>query len=316
MFKTWISYTGLSDFQKCKKSYYYRHIYKNPKTGKKIQIVNPYLSLGSAVHETIEDNKDEDLLKRFKKIWRKYKGKKGGFAYKKQEDFFKKRGEKMIKTAQESEILKKPNFKKKSLPKMPLFKDVELVGSIDWIEVLSDNSFHIIDFKTGKNREKEASLQLFIYYLLACYNYKRKIKRASYWYLDRDSEPIPKEIKNIDKHLSLIKKQALEIKKAVSEDNFSCNFRNCFYCRDFNNIFSGRAEYVGYDEKMNKELYYIAKEKDIVAKVLEEDFLDDKEKEMFQRKRKINSEKEKDQLKKKLKENLDNKELKALFSLP
>jgi len=77
MSKIWISHTGLSDFQSCKKAYYYKHIYRNPKNNSKIQIVNPYLSLGSAVHETIEENKGEDFLKRFEKIWQKYTGKKG-----------------------------------------------------------------------------------------------------------------------------------------------------------------------------------------------------------------------------------------------
>ncbi|MDD5606445.1 MAG: PD-(D/E)XK nuclease family protein [Candidatus Pacebacteria bacterium] len=319
MSKIWISHTGLSDFKTCKKAYYYKHIYRNPKNNNKIQIVNPYLSLGSAVHETIEENKKEDLLQRFEKIWLKYKGKKGGFSFKEQEQEFKKRGEKMIKNAQKSKILKKPTFPTNGiLPKMPLFKNIELVGSIDWIEVLPDNSLHIIDFKTGKNEEKEDSLQLFIYYFLAAYNFKKKIKKISYWYLDKDSEPLPKNLKNLDKALSLLKKQALEIKKTVLNNDFICNsgYKNCFHCQEFNDIFSGKAEYVGFDQRMKKELYYIPKKKDIISKILKQDFLTEKEKKIFEKR--IQGEKASlltgEKIKKKLKDNLDNKELRILLT--
>ncbi len=317
MSKIWISHTGLNNFKNCQRSYYYNHLYRNPKTGKKIQIVSPYLSLGSAVHEAIEEGKGEDLLKRFEKIWKKYQGKKGGFAYKKQEEHFKKRGVKMIKVAQKSQVFKNPNFDvTDSLPKMPLFKDVFLVGSIDWAEILPDKSLHIIDFKTGKNKEKEASLQLFIYYLLASYNYKKKIKKTSYWYLAKDKEPTPKKITDIEKKLNSLKKQALQIKKAVLKNDFSCTspYNNCYSCSQFDKIFSGEAEYVGCDERMNKELYYLVKKKDVVDKVLEENFLTEKEKELFQER--IDGKKVlgKEKIKKKLKENLSNKELKALIT--
>ncbi len=319
MFKVWISHTALSNFKNCKRCYYYNHIYRNPKNNRKIQIVNPYLSLGSAVHEAIEENENENLLERFEKLWKKYKGKKGGFVYQKQEDAFKKRGIKMIKNAQKSEVLKKPFFNvKNSLLKMPLFKDIELVGSLDWIEVLPNGDFHIIDFKTGKNKEKDDSLQLFIYYFLANYNYKKKVKKISYWYLDQETEPEPKKLKNLEKNLELLKKQSLEIKKAVLDNDFSCSsgYKSCFCCQEFDSIFSGRAEYIGYDEKMNKELYFLIKKKDLVSKILEEDFLTEKQKEIFQKRLKGEtfSDKISEAIKKKLKDNLSNKELKVLLS--
>ena len=52
----------------------------------------------------------------------------------------------------------------------PCFNEEEniiLNGKIDWLEyVPEDDSIRVIDFKTGKNDEKEGSLQLPIYILL------------------------------------------------------------------------------------------------------------------------------------------------------
>ncbi len=47
---TWVSHSSMGDFIKCPRAYYLKNMYKNPKTGKKIGIVSPALSLGSAVH--------------------------------------------------------------------------------------------------------------------------------------------------------------------------------------------------------------------------------------------------------------------------
>jgi ATP-dependent helicase/DNAse subunit B len=50
----WVSHSSMGDFLKCPYAYYLHNIYKDPKTGRKINIVNPSLSLGVAVHEVLE----------------------------------------------------------------------------------------------------------------------------------------------------------------------------------------------------------------------------------------------------------------------
>ena len=50
----WVSYSSISDFKKCPRAYYLKNIYKNPKTGKKIELVAPPLALGSVVHDVLE----------------------------------------------------------------------------------------------------------------------------------------------------------------------------------------------------------------------------------------------------------------------
>jgi RecB family exonuclease len=64
--------------------------------------------------------------------------------------------------------------------------NIILNGLVDWIEYLPDDTLHLIDFKTGKHEEKEQSLQLPIYLLLCNALQKRKVSRASYWYLESD----------------------------------------------------------------------------------------------------------------------------------
>ena len=335
----WISYSALSDFNKCKRAYYYKHIYRNPKNNNRIQIVNPYLSLGSIVHESIEGlsafspskRKEISLTKRFEEIWENYRGKKGGFISEKQEKEFKERGEKMIERAKNSDLIKKNALNMNDVfPKFTLFKDVELVGSIDWIEILNSGKSHIIDFKTGKNDESGNSLQLPIYLLLAKENFDKNIDMASYFYLDRDNSPILQEIGTLKLYLEEIKEKANQILKVVKEGNFSCSsgYKSCFHCKEFDSVFSGLAEYVGYDEKMKKELYYVVKEETILERVSGGNFLSKIEKDIFNMKingkdseeiakdtKKVVSFVEKTilDIKNKLKNNLSSKELKVFI---
>jgi len=84
---TWVSHSSIGDFLECPRLYYLRNVYKDPKTGHKINIVSPHMSLGIAVHNVLEglaevkseERVDIDLDKRFEEEWSKVTGKKGGF---------------------------------------------------------------------------------------------------------------------------------------------------------------------------------------------------------------------------------------------
>src|SRR5882724_6901030 len=87
----WVSHSSMGDFLKCPRCYYLHNVYKNPKTGRKMNIVSPALSLGSAVHEVVEGlglfkteerigrGSEKFLLDAYEKAWKKVSGKKGGF---------------------------------------------------------------------------------------------------------------------------------------------------------------------------------------------------------------------------------------------
>ena len=93
---TWVSHSSISDFLACPRAYYLRNVFKDPKTGNKITVTSPFLSLGQAVHDVIEslsilpteERLKVSLLKKFDVSWQKVTGKLGGFRNLEQEKEF------------------------------------------------------------------------------------------------------------------------------------------------------------------------------------------------------------------------------------
>lgn len=262
----WISHSSINDFLKCPKSYYFKHIYRNPKTNNKITIISPSLALGQTVHEVIEnlaskkkeERFSEPLLDTFEVVWQKITGEKGGFRSIEEEEEFKTRGKAMLKRVIDNPgpllnlALKlhspDPNF---SLPRyyFSTEKQIILCGKIDWMEYVPDSdSVHIIDFKTGKHDEDPSSLQLAIYCLLVQNCQKRKIHKVSYWYLDRDTSPKEVEIPDYKKAANKLMEIALKMKAARNSHNFECLRNGCFACKPLIDIVNGKARYVGANE--------------------------------------------------------------------
>ncbi|MDD5050489.1 MAG: PD-(D/E)XK nuclease family protein [Candidatus Pacebacteria bacterium] len=269
----WVSHSSLGDFLKCPRSYYLKNIYKNPKTGKKINIVSPALSLGSAVHQVVEglgDFKVEERFKQnleeeFEKAWEKFSGKKGGFLNPEDEKEAKERGLQMIhRVVKNPGPLKNKTIKLPEREMLPNFflsesDNIILCGKIDWIEYVSeDDSIRVLDFKTGKNEEKEDSLQLPIYLLLLKNLQKRKVTGASYWYLDKDDAPIAVKLPDYEKARVDVLEKAKKVKEAREKKEFLCpkGVSGCFACKPFEKILKGEAEYLGVGE-YNQELYLV-----------------------------------------------------------
>jgi RecB family exonuclease len=278
----WVSHSSMGDFIKCPRAYYLKNMYKNPKTGKKIGIVSPALSLGSAVHEVVEGlaefpsekrfENPADLLIRFDKAWKKFRGKMGGFKTLEEELESKARGQAMIQRVIDhpgmlrDKIVKLPEGE--MLPNFYLSEDdnIILCGRIDWLSYKpEDDSIHILDFKTGKNEEKGDSLQLPIYQLLLNKLQKRKVTGASYWYLDSDDEPKEVTLPNLEesfKKVYTVAKQVadarFEAKRNGIEKVFACprGEQGCFSCAPFEKIIKGEAEFVGSGEWGN-EMYMV-----------------------------------------------------------
>lgn len=272
---TWVSHSSMGDFIKCPRAYYLHNVYKDPKTKRKINIVNPPLSLGVAVHEVLEglaDFKAEErfnhsLLDDFDKAWKKVSGKRGGFHNDQEENDTKERAIGMLQRVIDNPgPLRAKTIKIKSaengLP--PNFylseKDnIILCGKIDWlIWKPEDDSVHILDFKTGKNEENTESLQLPIYQLLLNNLQKRKVTGASYWYLDKDDAPIEVSLPDLEKSYNDVYDIAKQIKQAREEGNFTCpkGKGGCYACRPFEKIINGEAEYIGIGE-MRQDLYML-----------------------------------------------------------
>jgi len=257
---TWVSHSSISDFLKCPRAYYLRNVYKNPRTGHKMTIVTPPLALGQAVHEVIEslailpveERLEISLVKKLDPVWLKITGKKGGFKNNKEEMEYKQRGIQMLINLQENPgpILEKA-IKIKSKMNLPHFwlnqdDGIILGGKIDWLKYnQTDDSVQIIDFKTGKNEEKEDSLQLPIYLLVATNTQSKKVGGAAYWYLDRDDGIVEKKLPELKDAYEKVYKIAKRIQLARKINHFKCPTGGCFACRPFEKILRGEGEFVG-----------------------------------------------------------------------
>lgn len=256
----WVSHSSISDFLRCPRAYYLRNVYKDPKTGHKITVVTPPLSLGAAVHEVIESLAslpvDErlkiSLVKKLEPVWLKYTGKKGGFKNHTEEMQYHDRAIQMLINLQEEPglILNKAIKIKSSmgLPHYWLSKEdnIILCGKIDWLEYLQDSDgVHIIDFKTGKNEERSDSLQLPIYLLIATNTQSKEVKKVSYWYLDRDEGLIQKNLPNIKGSFEKVYEVAKRIKLARKINHFICPKVGCNACRPLERVLKGEGEKVG-----------------------------------------------------------------------
>lgn len=264
----WVSHSSISDFLKCPRLYFLRNVYKNER-GKKINLTSPALSLGQAVHGTLEGlaryKAEERFLKplenSFEEEWKKISGKLGGFKNEQEEKEAKERGRNMI-----LKVIKNPGPLAQKTVKLPLAhnnmppnfflsedENIILNGKIDWLEYIpEDDSIRVIDFKTGKNEEKENSLQLPIYLLLLNNLQKRKVSGAAYWYLERDDKPVLTELPEAEKAYERVLEIARKVKIAREKQEFNCpkggvpeGGSGCFACRPFEKILRGETEFVG-----------------------------------------------------------------------
>jgi len=273
----WVSHSSMGDFLKCPRLYYLHNIYKNPKTGKKINIINPALALGQIVHEVVEglqnfkaaERFNRPLVEIFDRAWAKVSGKLGGFRNADEEEEAKARGRAMIERVEKhpGPLKNKTVRIKPGANAMPpnfyLSEDdnIILCGKIDWLEYLPESdAVRLIDFKTGRHEESESSLQLPIYHLLLKHCQERPLAGASYWYLDRDDVPTPVELPDLETGRAAVLEVAKKVKEARERREFNCSSGagGCFACRPFEKVVRGEAEFIGTGE-YNQDIYVVTK---------------------------------------------------------
>jgi len=263
-----LSPSSLADFEKCPQLYYLRNVYRSPR-GLKIQLINPNLALGQTIHDVLDQflkmpsvQRTKDELERvYELIWGNISGEKGGFGGVEEEEGFKKRGEEMLRRFwnnrhfQEIESVKIPSF-----PKVELGNDLILTGKLDWVEKAEDG-YKIVDFKTGKQEEREDSKQMPIYAYLVSQVLKTKNITACYWYLDKDENLTACVLPDLEKTLEYLRKTGEIIKMVRQTNSFKCQSgkESCWACRDMLAIAQGKAKLVSMDPVNRKQEIYILK---------------------------------------------------------
>lgn len=267
---TWVSHSSISDYLKCPRAYFLKNVYRDPKTHRKISLMQPSLALGQVVHEVIESLStlpvgvrfSTSLRDTFEHVWRRVSGKNGGFISEEMEEKYKQRGREMIErvTSHPGPLLEKAIKIRHELPHFWLSEEdgIILCGKIDWLsyEEVTD-SVRIIDFKTGKFDEDPDSLQLPIYYLLAKRCQTKTVSGVSYWYIDRDNEPIAMELPLEDESIARVMEAAKRVSLARKLERFVCQYKDgCASCRPLELILSGNATLIGVND-FGQDLYVL-----------------------------------------------------------
>ncbi len=266
----WLSHSSISNYLKCPRLYYLHDVYKDPKTGHKLQITAPSLSLGTAIHEVLESLSvlpvekrfDEPLLARFEHAWEKVSGRKGGFFSQDLEETTKQRGIDMLANVFNNPgPLKKLSVKiKEDLPHYFISETegIILCGKIDWLEYLGESdSVHIIDFKTNRTKQENVdSLQLPIYLLLVMNTQKRTVTKASYWYLSLPDGMVETALPDPQQAHETIMKIAREIQLMRKLNKLTCKTGGCSHCEPYEKVLRGEAEFVG-ENNFRQDIYVI-----------------------------------------------------------
>lgn len=266
---TWVSHSSMGDFLRCPRLYYLRNVYKDPETGRKMNIVSPALSLGLAVHETLESllkvpaeqRFASSLTELFAQKWQQVSGNRGGFSSLADEEETRARGVTMIERVEKfpGPLLNKAIRLNQDLPYYFISPEdnIILCGKVDWLEYIpADDSVHVIDFKTGLRDEKEDSLQLPIYALLLKHCQKRAVSKASYWYLQRSDVVQEVTLPTLDEAHERVMAVARQVKQVRQDKAYVCPQGNygCYACRPLEKVLRGEAEHVGVGT-YNQDLY-------------------------------------------------------------
>lgn len=282
-----VSPSSLSDLDKCPQLYYYRYVYRTPRN-LKIQIISPALALGTAVHDTIEqfmklepeERKQPELSRILNFTWENITGEKGGFVSCEEETEAKKRAEAMLERFWEnSEFRSRTPAQFPGFPKVDLAPDLILTGKLDWIQKEPDGSYTIIDFKTGKNKEREDSYQLPIYTILVKKLMKTDEVQAKYWYLEESSEMEDLKLPDLEEAFTKIKKKGEIMQMVRQTKSYKCQSggESCWACKgvlavahSVNSGQAGGAKLVKIDPGHNQEIYILPKKVEEEVQVAED----------------------------------------------
>lgn len=265
----YLSHTSLKDFLKCPRSYYLKDLYRDPKNNYKLQVASPYLSLGSVVHDTVKwflDTQEKpnlgETIQKFRNLWLKFRGKKGGFSSDEQEGDFGKRGLSMLENFYKNWQVLEKSAPEITFPKYNLVDNVVMIGNFDYVGEKTDGSLHVVDFKTGANDEDDAT-QLYIYAILAEVNLGKPVSAAGFWYLDREDAPNDIVLDPLEPKLEWLIEKAIELKQAIEKSEWVCvkeSFEEgglCRDCRDYQAILDGKGEFMFSDHRYKKDIYYL-----------------------------------------------------------
>jgi DNA helicase-2/ATP-dependent DNA helicase PcrA len=244
------SFTQLQDFCRCPRLYYYKYIVKLPMIG------NHNLSFGNTIHLTLQRYAEEtarrfsqaqlnlflveksptepvgldELLVFYEQCWQD-----DWYESKGQKEKYRAKGKKMLANWLDSQykIVKPPLFVEKAFTIK--IDEAIVTGKIDRIDSLPDQTVAIIDYKTGRPKDKldaEDKRQLLVYQLAVEQVFKLNVGWLAYHYLDNDAcQPFVGKDNDLEKIVDYLRATIAEI-RSFDFSNYLQRHQTCENCRD------------------------------------------------------------------------------------
>jgi DNA helicase II / ATP-dependent DNA helicase PcrA len=231
---TYLSYTQIQTFLDCPLHYRARYHLKIPSQP------TASLSFGSSIHNTLKEffaDPSQEISALYHKNWLPE-----GYLNSEQAKLFFAKGETFLNRYLEAEY--NPSIKTVSLEQMftaPLTfnkRFIKIGGKIDRVDLLSDGSIEIIDYKTGANslteKEAQSNLQLSFYALAATlmpnapFGRKPEEIKLSLYYFDEQKKV---SVVRTAEQLEEAKEKIFEIADQIAKSDFKCTHgmfcKNC-----------------------------------------------------------------------------------------
>jgi DNA helicase-2/ATP-dependent DNA helicase PcrA len=223
---SYLSYTQIQTFLDCPLHYRAKYIMKVPSAP------TASLSFGTSVHNTLKDfytDPTQDIFELYHKNWLPI-----GYLSAEQAKKFFAKGELFLKRYLETEY--KPEGKTVMLEQpfnTPLVFEkrfMKIGGKIDRVDILSDGSIEIVDYKTGAHslteREAQDNLQLSFYALAATllrenpFGKKPEEVKLTLYYLDEQKKL---SVTRTAEQLEQAKAKIFEVADKIAHSDFKCS---------------------------------------------------------------------------------------------